>query len=63
MSSFTPPAERIWWKNRSRAELSGSHGLPLGLVMFIMMPYWHVCKQNLARAYHHPGCTEKVRRW
>ena len=51
MSSFLPPAERIWWK------------VPVGkqeivwivialiwcLIMFFMMPYWHMFgKQNLS---------------
>ena len=66
MSSFTPPAERIWWK------------VPVGkteivwivlaliwcLIMFFMMPYWHVYgKQNLSNeAYQTTPAkfTEKV---
>lgn len=51
MSAILPPAERIWWKQPiERAELAWI-GLSIVwcLVMFFMMPYWHVYgEQNLS---------------
>ena len=51
MTSFMPPSERIWWKVPvGRQELIWI-GLALVwcLVLFFMMPYWHVYgKQNLS---------------
>ena len=51
MTSFLPPAERIWWKVPvGRQELVWI-GIALiwCLIMFLMMPYWHVYgKQNLS---------------
>jgi len=51
MTSFLPPAERIWWKVPvGRQELIWI-GIALiwCLIMFLMMPYWHVYgKQNLS---------------
>ncbi len=51
MSAIQPPSERLWWKQPI-------HGVELVwiviafvwcLVMFVMMPYWHVYgKQNLS---------------
>jgi len=51
MSSLLPPAERIWWKEPIEAvELFWvAIALVWAIVMFIMMPYWHVYgKQNLS---------------
>jgi cytochrome c oxidase subunit 2 len=49
--SLTPPAERIWWKEPiERVELLWV-GIALlwAIIMFLMMPYWHVYgKQNLS---------------
>lgn len=51
MSAILPPPERVWWK----APLDRSEAVWIiiafawCLVMFFMMPYWHVFgKQNLA---------------
>lgn len=56
MSSLMPPAERIWWKEPIEGvELFWvAIALVWAIVMFIMMPYWHVYgKQNLSNeAYH-----------
>jgi len=51
MSSLLPPAERIWWKEPIEGvELFWvAIALVWAIVMFIMMPYWHVYgKQNLS---------------
>jgi len=51
MSSLLPPAERIWWKEPIEGvELFWvALALVWAIVMFIMMPYWHVYgKQNLS---------------
>jgi len=49
--SLTSPAERIWWKEPiERVELLWV-GIALlwAIIMFLMMPYWHVYgKQNLS---------------
>jgi cytochrome c oxidase subunit 2 len=51
MSAILPPPERLWWKQ----PIDRVEGLWIGialvwcLVMFFMMPYWHVYgKQNLS---------------
>ncbi|OGI40846.1 MAG: cytochrome C oxidase subunit II [Candidatus Muproteobacteria bacterium RBG_16_62_13] len=49
--SLTPPSERLWWKEPiERVELLWvSLALLWALIMFVMMPYWHVYgKQNLS---------------
>ena len=49
--SLTPPAERIWWNEPIEAvELFWvAIALVWALVMFFMMPYWHIYgKQNLS---------------
>lgn len=50
MSSILPPTQRIWWKQ----PLDRVEGMWIGiallwcLIMFFMMPYWHVYgKQNV----------------
>ena len=51
MSAILPPAERLWWKQPlDRVELLWIViALVWCLIMFFMMPYWHVYgKQNLA---------------
>jgi cytochrome c oxidase subunit II len=51
MSAILPPPERVWWKQPlDRAELLWIViALIWCLVMFFMMPYWHLYgKQNLA---------------
>jgi cytochrome c oxidase subunit 2 len=51
MTSFMPPAERIWWKMPvGRQELVWiAIALVWCLIMFLMMPYWHIYgKQNLS---------------
>jgi len=51
MTSYMPPSDRVWWKVPvGRQELLWI-GLALVwcLIMFFMMPYWHVYgKQNLS---------------
>ena len=51
MTSYMPPSERIWWKVPVGKEELLWIGLALVwcLIMFFMMPYWHVYgKQNLS---------------
>ena len=51
MSSFLPPAERIWWKVPvGKQEIVWILiALTWCLIMFFMMPYWHMYgKQNLS---------------
>jgi len=51
MTSFLPPAERIWWKEPvGRQELVWiGIALTWCLIMFAMMPIWHIYgKQNLS---------------
>lgn len=51
MSSLAPPSEKIWWNEPiERVELLWV-GIALlwAIIMFLMMPYWHVYgKQNLS---------------
>ena len=51
MTSFMPPADRIWWKVPvGRQEILWvAIALVWCLIMFFMMPYWHIYgKQNLS---------------
>jgi cytochrome c oxidase subunit 2 len=51
MTSYQPPAQRIWWKVPVGREEIVWIGIALTwcLIMFFMMPYWHVYgKQNLS---------------
>ena len=51
MSSFLPPAERNWWSSPVGKQEIIWIGIALVwcLIMFLMMPYWHVYgKQNLS---------------
>ncbi|MDH5387551.1 MAG: cytochrome C oxidase subunit II [Gammaproteobacteria bacterium] len=51
MSSFLPPADRIWWNVPVGKQEIIWAGIALVwcLIMFFMMPYWHVYgKQNLS---------------
>ncbi|GIL05039.1 MAG: cytochrome c oxidase subunit 2 [Betaproteobacteria bacterium] len=51
MSAIQPPAQRVWWKQPIHKEEVLWIGIAFAwcLVMFFMMPYWHVYgKQNLS---------------
>lgn len=51
MTSYMPPADRIWWKTPvGRDEIIWiAIALIWCLIMFFMMPYWHIFgKQNLS---------------
>lgn len=51
MSAIHPPSHRVWWKQPIHKEEILWIGIAFawGLVMFFMMPYWHVYgKQNLS---------------
>jgi cytochrome c oxidase subunit 2 len=51
MSSLSSPSERVWWNTPvERVELLWiAIALVWGIIMTIMMPYWHVVgKQNLS---------------
>jgi len=51
MTSYQPPAQRIWWKVPvGRQEIIWiAIALTWCLIMFFMMPYWHLYgKQNLS---------------
>jgi cytochrome c oxidase subunit 2 len=51
MSAIQPPSKRIWWKEPlDRVELAWiAIALVWALILFFMMPYWHVFgKQNLS---------------
>ena len=51
MTAYLPPAQRIWWKVPvGRQEIIWiAIALTWCLIMFFMMPYWHVYgKQNLS---------------
>jgi len=51
MSAFEPPAERIWWNVPVGRQEIVWIGIALTwcLIMFFMMPYWHIFgKQNLS---------------
>jgi len=50
-SAITPPEHRVWWKQPlDKVELTWVLiALLWSLIMFVMMPYWHVFgKQNLS---------------
>jgi cytochrome c oxidase subunit 2 len=51
MSAIQPPAQRVWWKQPIHKEEALWIGIAFAwcMVMFFMMPYWHVYgKQNLS---------------
>jgi cytochrome c oxidase subunit 2 len=51
MTSYLPPSERIWWKTPVGKQEIIWIGIALiwCLIMFFMMPYWHIYgKQNLS---------------
>lgn len=51
MTSYLPPAQRIWWNEPIGRQEIVWIGIALVwcLIMFFMMPYWHVYgKQNLS---------------
>ena len=66
MSSYLPPAQLVWWKEKvGKTEIVWILlALTWCLIMFFMMPYWHVFgKQNLSNeAYQTTPAkfTEKV---
>ena len=58
MSAIQPPVERLWWKQPlDRAELLWILiALAWCMVLFFMMPYWHLYgKQNLANEAYRMG--------
>ncbi len=65
MTTFQPPAERIWWKTPLGKEEILWIGIALVwcLIMFFMMPFWHVYgKQNLSNeAYQTTPAKFKAR--
>lgn len=51
MSSLMPPTDRLWWKEPvEKVELLWiALALVWAIIMFVMMPYWHVVgKQNVS---------------
>ena len=51
MSSFLPPSEKVWWSTPVGKQEVIWVGIALVwcLIMFLMMPYWHIYgKQNLS---------------
>ncbi len=51
MSSLMPPSDRLWWKEPvEKVELLWiALAILWAIIMFVMMPYWHVVgKQNLS---------------
>jgi cytochrome c oxidase subunit 2 len=51
MTAIQPPAQRVWWKQPIHRDEALWIGIAFTwcLVMFFMMPYWHVYgKQNLS---------------
>ena len=51
MTSYLPPSDRIWWKTPIGKQEIIWIGIALiwCLIMFFMMPYWHIYgKQNLS---------------
>ena len=51
MTSYLPPSDRIWWKTPIGKQEIIWIGIALVwcLIMFFMMPYWHIYgKQNLS---------------
>jgi len=51
MTSYLPPSDRIWWKTPIGKQEIVWIGIALVwcLIMFFMMPYWHIYgKQNLS---------------
>jgi cytochrome c oxidase subunit 2 len=51
MTTILPPSERIWWKEPVGKQELVWIGIALVwcLIMFLMMPYWHIYgKQNLS---------------
>ena len=65
MSAILPPSERVWWKQPlDRVELIWIViALVWCLIMFFMMPYWHVYgKQNLANEAYRASPVEYLKK-
>ena len=65
MSAILPPAERVWWKQPlDRVELLWIIiALTWCLIMFFMMPYWHLYgQQNLANEAYRARPEEYVKK-
>lgn len=61
MSAILPPAKRVWWKEPlDRVELAWILiAFVWSLVLFFMMPYWHVFgKQNLSNEAYRISAEE-----
>ena len=61
MTSYMPPSERIWWKTPIGREELLWIGIALVwcLVMFFMMPYWHIYgKQNLSNEAYQTNAVQ-----
>ena len=61
MTSFMPPAQRVWWKVPIGREevLWISIALIWCIVMFLMMPIWHIYgKQNLSNEAYQTSPTK-----
>ena len=65
MSAILPPAKRVWWKEPlDRVELAWILiAFVWSLVLFFMMPYWHVFgKQNLSNEAYRISAEEYGKR-
>ncbi len=61
MTSYMPPSERIWWKTPVGKEELLWIGIALVwcLIMFFMMPYWHLYgKQNLSNEAYQTNAVQ-----
>ena len=61
MTSYMPPSERIWWKTPIGKEELLWIGIALVwcLIMFFMMPYWHIYgKQNLSNEAYQTNAVQ-----
>ena len=66
MTAIHSPTERVWWKQPlDRAELLWVLiALAWCLILFFMMPYWHLYgKQNLANEAYRTSRSEERRVW
>lgn len=61
MTSYMPPSDRIWWKTPVGREELLWIGIALVwcLIMFFMMPYWHIYgKQNLSNEAYQTNAVQ-----
>ena len=61
MTSYMPPSDRIWWKTPVGKEELLWIGIALiwCLIMFFMMPYWHIYgKQNLSNEAYQTNAVQ-----